>query len=149
MKKRPFWLMMVAVSLLNGAIFYRASSIEMNRGIEGVDNQAGLLFIPILWVMAIYALAVLHVYTLIHGRKLANNQEISLLDLFRLSELSAKSKMIRVIFLITVCLLMVFGYSLFAAEKIWAVSYALSGGILLLLLYAWEKACDQNGRTAN
>lgn len=148
MKKRFFWLSMLAISLLNGAMFYKASSAAMNRGIDGVDNQAGLLFIPVLWVMAIYALTALHAFTLVRGRKLAKNQKISLSDLFRLSKLSAKEKMLRVVLLLTDCLLMLFGYSLFASEKIWAVSYALSGGVLLLFLYAWEEACTQSRRAA-
>ena len=149
MKKWLFWFSMFAISLLNGAIFYKASASAMNRGIDGVENQAGLLFIPILWIMAIYALVVLNAFTLVRGRKIERNQKIALLDLFRLSKLSAKEKTVRVAFIITACLLMLFGYSLFATEKIWAISYAITGGILLLLLYAWEKASAQSGQATS
>ena len=149
MKKWLFWLSMFATSLLNGAVFYKASASAMNRGIDGVDNQTGLLFIPVLWIMAIYALVVLNIFTLVRGRKIARNQKIALLNLFQLSKLSAKEKAVSVAFVITTCLLMLFGYSLFATEKIWAISYAITGGILLLLLYAWEKASAQSGQAAS
>ena len=120
MKKRLYWMSMLAVSLLNGVIFYIASGSAMNRGIDGVDNQAGLLFIPIFWILATFVLVALNTFTWIHGRKIARNQKIALFDLFRLSKLSAKEKALRAVFAITTCLLMLFGYSLFAAEKVWA-----------------------------
>ncbi|MDE5748628.1 MAG: hypothetical protein K2I21_13760, partial [Acetatifactor sp.] len=69
MKKWYFWFSMFTVSLLNGAMFYIASAGAMNRGIDGVDNQAGLLIIPMLWIMAILVLIVLNVFTLIYGLK--------------------------------------------------------------------------------
>lgn len=43
---------------------------------------------------------------------------------------------------------MILGYSLFAKEVIWAICYALSGGVLLLLLYTWKKTSVQRGRFA-
>lgn len=146
MKKWFFWFSMFAISLLNGILFYIASVSAMNRGLEGVDNQAGLLFIPVLWIMAIFVLIVLNVFTLVRGIKIAKNQKITLLNLFQLSGLSTKRKVFRVVFFIATCLLMLFGYTLFAAETIWAVLYALSGGILLLFLYAWRIASKQGGQ---
>lgn len=146
MKKWPFWLLMLAVSLLNGAIFYMASASAMNRGLDGVDNQAGLLLIPILWLLAIFVLIALHTFTLVQGRKIAKNQRLALWAVFQRSGLSARESVWRAVWITTTCLLMVLGYRLFAAEKRWAVSYALSGGALLLLLYAWEKAAVQSGR---
>jgi uncharacterized MnhB-related membrane protein len=142
MKKHAFWLSMFVVSLLNGAIFYGYSADAMNRGIEGVDNQASLLFIPILWVEAALVLVALYAVTLAQGLKIPRGQRIGLLDLFRLSALSAKEKAHRVIFLAATGLLMSFGYVLFCDKPVWAVSYALSGGVLLLFLYAWKKASD-------
>lgn len=143
MKKWPFWFSMFAVLLLNGASFYKASAGAMSRGIDGVDNQAGLLFIPILWIMAICALIALGACTLACGRTIPTNQKIAMFDLFHLSGRSAKEKTVRAAFIIMTCLLMLFAYSLFVAESIWAVSYALSGGALLLLLYAWGRAAVQ------
>lgn len=64
---------------------------------------------------------------------------ICLLDIFRLSGLSRKAKTGRITFIMATGLLMLFGYGLFAAEIMWAVAYALSGGALLLFLYAWRK----------
>lgn len=146
MRKWFFWLLMLAASFLNGTAFYKASASAMSRSIDGVDNQAGLLFIPILWIIAIYTLIVLNGFTLIRGLKMAKNQKIVLSDLFQLSRISTKEKAFKIVFIITTCLLMLFGYCLFAADTIWAVSYALSGGVLLLLLYAWEKASVQSGQ---
>lgn len=54
MKKYTFWLSMLAVSLMNGAIFYVCSADIMRSGIEGVDNQASLLFIPMLWILELH-----------------------------------------------------------------------------------------------
>lgn len=144
MKKCFFWFSMFVISLLNGAMFYMASASEMRRGLDGVDNQAGLLFIPVLWIMAISVLIALNVITLVHGHKIARNQKIDYWELFQLSGLTTKEKAFRVAFILMTCLLMLFGYSLFAAETIWAVSYALSGGVLLLFLYAWGKAPMQS-----
>lgn len=146
MKKWPFWFSMFAVLLLNGASFYKASANAMSRGIAGADNQSGLLFIPILWIAAIDVLIVLSVFTLVRGHNIAKDQKITILELFRLSGCSAKEKMGKAAFIIVTCLLMLFGYSLFVKETLWAISYALSGGVLLLFLYAWEKASAQSGR---
>lgn len=77
------------------------------------------------------------------------NQTIRLLDTFQLSGLSKKVKVFKIAFLITTCLLMILGYSLFAKEVIWAICYALSGGVLLLLLYTWKKTSVQRGRFAD
>ena len=130
-------------------MFYIASAGAMNRGIDGVDNQAGLLIIPMLWIMAILVLIVLNVFTLIYGLKIKRNQKIDYWGLFRLSGLTVKEKVSRMVFITITCLLMLFGYSLFTAEKIWAISYALSGGVLLLFLYAWGMTPMRNGQTTD
>lgn len=92
MKKWPFWCSMFAVLLLHGGIFFKASANAMGRGLDGADNQAGLLFVPILWIAAVYVLAALVVLTLVRGRGIAKDQTISVLELFRLSGCSAKEK---------------------------------------------------------
>lgn len=148
MKKYTFWLSMLAVSLMNGAIFYVCSADIMRSGIEGVDNQASLLFIPMLWILAVFVLFALHAAAWVQGRNIPGEQKIRLLAIFRLSALPAKEKAHRVAFLIAVCLLMLFGYGLFADQPVWAVSYALSGGMFLLLLYAWKNASEQPNPTA-
>ena len=115
----------------------------MNRGLNGVDNQAALLFIPFLWIIAVFVLVVLNICTLIRGMNIKKEQIIHLLDVFHLSGLSKRAKISRAGFIIITCFLMLFGYSLFAAERMWSVAYALSGGILLLFLYTWKRAAVQ------
>lgn len=134
---------MCVVSLLNGGFFFGASFNAMRRGIDGVENQASLLFVPFLWIIAAFVLILLNLYTLICGIKIEKKQRICLSDIFHLSELSKKAKASRISFITITILLMLFGYSLFAAEIAWAAAYALSGGALLLFLYTWKKAAVQ------
>ena len=137
MKKWAFWAVMCIVSIMNGLFFFVASRSAMSRGIEGVDNQGALLFIPLLWIVAFFVIAVINVYTAIQGIKIEKNRAIDLMAVFHLSGLSPKAKRGRIVFLAVCGLLVLFGYSLFARDTIWAVSYALSGGVLLMCLYAW------------
>lgn len=140
MKKWFFWTAMCAASLLNGGAFFGASLYAMRQGVEGVENQAALLFVPFLWVLAAFVVVLINIYTLICGIKIETGQMIRLLDPLRLSGLSPKARAGRIVFMAITSLLMLFGYSLFAAEVVWAAAYALSGGALLLFLYAWRKA---------
>lgn len=139
MKKWIFWSVMCVASLLNGVSFFGASFNAMRRGIDGVENQASLLFVPFLWIIAAFVLILLNIYTLICGIKMEKKQRICLSAIFRLSGLSEKAKAGGPAFITMTFLLMLFGYSLFAAEAAWAAAYALSGGALLLLLYTWKK----------
>lgn len=148
MKKWAFWVTMCVVSILNGVCFFGASASAMNRGIHEVDNQAALLLIPLFWIIAVLVLIAINIYTLVQGSKIKRNQTISLFEIFQLSGLSKKAKVFKISFLLITCLLMVLGYSLFAKEMIWSVSYALSGGILLLFLYSWKNTSVQLGRIA-
>ena len=145
MKKWTFWIVMCAVSLLNGATFFGASLGVMQRGLDGIDNQASLLFIPFLWIIAAFVLVVINAYTLIRGIKIGKDQMIGLFDVFCFSGLSAKAKAGRIVFITMTCLFILFGYSLFASQIIWAAAYALSGGLLLLFLYAWRKTYCAEG----
>lgn len=140
MKKWIFWTVMCVVSLLNGGFFGGASFQAMRQGLDGVDNQAALIFIPFLWVVAAFVLILLNGYTLIRGVSIKREQIICLTDVFRLSGLSGRAKAGRITFIVAAILLMLFGYGLFAGEALWAVAYALSGGALLLFLYAWQGA---------
>lgn len=149
MKKWAFWITMCIVSILNGVFFFEASARAMNRGLEGVDNQAALLFIPFLWIIAVLVLVTINGYTLVRGIKIERNQIIGLFDIFQLSGLSKKAKAYRIAFFIITGLLILLGYSLFAEEVIWAVSYAISGGVLLLFLYIWKKASVECGHAAS
>lgn len=115
-------------------------------GIEGVDNQGALLFIPLLWIVAFFVIAVINVYTAVRGIKIEKSRTIDLLAVFHLSGLSPKAKIGRIAFLAVCGFLVVFGYCLFAQDTIWAVSYALSGGVLLVFLYAWAAASKHSNK---
>lgn len=140
MRKWTFWFVMCLVSLGNGLLFFQASLRAMQCGIDGVDNQGALLFIPFLWILAGLVLLVLNLYTLVRSRAIPHGRPIHLLRLFRLTALSRRALAGRILFFAVTIALMLFGYALFAAEALWAAAYALTGGLLLLLLYAWQKA---------
>lgn len=95
--------------------------------------------------IAVLVLIAINIYTLVQGSKIKRNQTISLFEIFNLSGLSKKAKVFKISFLLITCLLMILGYSLFAKEMIWSVSYALSGGVLLLFLYIWKNTSVQLG----
>lgn len=143
MKKWIFWTATCIASLLNGGSFFGASFNAMRRGLDGVDNQAALLFVPFLWITAALVLILLNIYTLICGIKMEKKQLIVLSDVFHLSGRSKKEKVSRIVFVTITFLLMLLGYSLFASEIAWAAAYALSGGALLVFLYTWKKASVQ------
>ena len=138
MKKRTFWFVMCLLSLLNGTCFYWGSLAAMAQGIEGADNQAALLFIPILWITAVLVLITLNIYTLLWGRKIHSDCRIRLWTVFCFAGLKGNKAVVRVVFLTITLLLMLFGYALFASYGFTAAAYALSGGLLLLCLYQWQ-----------
>lgn len=139
MRKWHFWFLMCTLSLLHGAIFYIASRKAMAGGIAGVENQSALLLIPLLWVIAIFVIAAIDLLTLVGGSKMKRNRCVELLVLFQLSGVPSNTRIIRIASIAGICLLMVFGYWLFLAEAVLAAFYALSGGIWLVLLYAWTR----------
>lgn len=73
MKKWTFGVVMCAASLLNGATFFGASLGVMQRGLDGIDNQASLLFIPFLWIIVAFVLVVINAYTLLRGIKIGKD----------------------------------------------------------------------------
>ena len=140
MRKWPFWFLMCLTSLVNGAIFYGQSRAVLLGGIDGVENQASLLFIPVLWAAAAAVLVSLNLSTLMGGRNVKSSQKLHPLGMFRFSLLDKREITGRLAFLAILCLLMLFGYFLFNAG-LPSAAYALSGGLLLLLLYTWQDAC--------
>lgn len=140
MRKWIFWLTMCLVSLLNGVCFFLGSLAAMGRGVEGVDNQAGLLFIPVLWILAGMVLLGLNACTFVYGTRIQPGCRIHLREIFRFAALKAGERVGRGAFLAATGLLMLFGYALFASDSVIAAAYALSGGLLLLCLYTWQKA---------
>lgn len=145
MKKWAFWATMCALSILNGGCFFGGSASAMNRGLEDVDNQAALLFIPLLWIIAGMVLLAMNLSTLARGMRMERNQRIDLSELFQRAGLSPRAKAHRTVFLIMTSLLMLLGFLLFAEEIMWAALYALSGGALLLTLYVWRRAPVRRG----
>ncbi len=139
MKKWEFWAAMCGVSMLNGLLFFAGSYSDMQRGIEGVDNQAGLIFIPILWIAAAIVLLAIHVCTLIRGRRLDKNLRIRFWKVFHLAGLPKGAAAARVLFFAFTVLLMILGYYMFA-NRFWSVLYAFTGGAFVLSLYAWAHA---------
>lgn len=140
MRKWYFWLLQLAVALLHGTCFYMASLHAMERGIAGVDNQAGLLIIPLLWCFAAAVLLAVEGYVLARGRRIGRNCRVSPLSFFRFAGLRKKAIVHRAVFGALDILLMLAAYFLFAGEGVWAAGYALSGGGLLLLLSVWHDA---------
>lgn len=141
MKKWPFWIIMCIISILNGASFFKASLNAMCNGIEDIENPSALFFIPSLWILAALIIVVVNVFTLFCGMRIDRNRTMNPLHLFHLSDLPLKEKCLRITFIVITCFLMMFGYWLFARDPIWALFYALSGGIFLVFLYVWIKAC--------
>lgn len=140
MKKRTFWAAMCLVSLLHGGVFYLASLRAMRQGIAGTDNQAALLFIPLLWIAAGAVLLLLNICTLVSGRKIRRERRIYLTEIFQLSGLPGAEKRKKIVSLAAAGALMVFAYSLFAREPFSAAAYALTGGLLLAFLFTWGQA---------
>lgn len=140
MRKWTFWIFMCFVSVLNGAFFFMASANSMRQGISGGDNQAALLFIPMLWIAAGFVLVMLNLYTLIRGITIEKDRIVRISDIFKLSGLSRRTRLGRISFFVITGLLMLFGYGLFALDAVLSIAYAFSGGMLLVLLYAWKMA---------
>ena len=140
MKKWTFWAAMCLASLLHGGVFYLVSLRAMGRGIAGADNQAALLFIPLLWIAAGAVLLLLNVCTLVSGRKIERERRIYLTEIFQLSGLSEAEKRSRILLFAAAGILMAFAYSLFAREPFPAAAYALTGGLLLAFLFTWRQA---------
>lgn len=140
-KKWSFWAVMCGVSVLNGLLFFAGSYSDMQRGLEGVDNQAGLIFIPILWVLAAVVLLLINVCTLVRGRGLDKDLRIRFLNVFHLARLPKGAAAARVSFFAFTVLLMALGYYMFA-NRFCSVLYALTGGAFLLSLYVWKHAPD-------
>lgn len=146
MKKWSFWAVMTMAALANGCIFCLASWQVMDRGVPEADNQAALLFIPVLWLGACVVLAILNLCTLTLGRYMKKDQVIRPWELFRLSGLAIWERAKRLLYLSLTGVLMCFAWLLFMPELFWSASYALTGGLLLVLLFAWGTGEIERGR---
>lgn len=137
MKKLYFWLLIVLSAAANGTAFYLGTTDVMERGIEGVDNQAGLLFIPILWLAA---LGVICTVCGITGASLfcVDLKRIRWYRLLKKTGRPERERRRNYLFLAICGGLMCFAYALFWPQQIYSAAYALSGGALLVLLYNWN-----------
>lgn len=133
MKKNRFLLAALLTALANGGLFYLASARAMRAGIPGADNQAALLFIPLLWIAAGLVLVLLAAWLLVIGRRIPPERVIR-----PAAALRKEDGGLRLRFLIPAGILMLMGYGLFASFL--SAAYALSGGALLVLLRAWQQA---------
>ena len=131
MKKNRFLLAALLTAQANGGLFYLASARAMRAGIPGADNQAALLFIPLLWIAAGLVLVLLAAWLLVIGRRIPPERVIR-------PALRRKDGGPDVLFLAVTGILMLMGYGLFASFL--SAAYALSGGALLVLLRAWQHA---------
>lgn len=141
MKKWGFWAAMCGVSILNGLLFFAGSYNDMQRGLEGVDNQAALLFIPLLWILAAITLLALNGFAFVHGRGLDPALRVRFFHVFHFAGLRKGAAAARVSFFVFDILLMGLGCQIFT-NRLCNALYALTGGVYLLFLYVWTHAED-------
>lgn len=142
MRKKTYELLMIALALGNGVLFILASLAEMRKGVEGVDNQAALLLIPVLWIPAAAVVLGLILYILLRGRKLKKDMVFYPQRLFDLQGLGRGRIVSRITLFGGTAVLMLFGFWLFVREPLLAGLYALTGGALVLLLYVWTRSAS-------
>lgn len=143
MKKLYFWLLIVASAAANGMAFYLGSADFMTYGGEDLDNAAALLFIPILWLVALGVIGTICVIT---GTSLFC-MDIKRIAWYRLLKKAGRpmGEIRRNYRFLAVCIaLMCFAYALFWPKQIYSAAYALSGGALLMLLYNWNANMHRN-----
>ncbi len=142
MRKRTYELLLIALALGNGVLFILASLAEMQKGVEDVDNQAALLFIPVLWIPAGAVVLGLILFILLRGRKLEKDMVFHPQRLFDLQGLGRGRIVSRITLFGVTAALMLFGFWLFVREPFLAGFYALTGGALVLLLYVWTRSAS-------
>lgn len=146
MKRLPFWMLMCLLSLVNGLLFFQMTFSLMRRGIPDVDNQGALLMIPLFWIAAAIVLAVLSIVTLVDGRHIPRNVKADPLAAFRFQGLNRREMAGRVVFLAIAALLVYFAFHFSHHERILSAAYAITGGMLLILLYGWRCAAVKGRR---
>lgn len=146
MKRLPFWMLMCLLSLVNGLLFFRMTFSLMGRGIPDVDNQGALLMIPLFWIAAAIVLAVLSIVTLVDGRHIPRNVKADPLAAFRFQGLNRREMVGRVVFLAIAALLVYCAFHFSHHERILSAAYAMTGGMLLILLYGWRCAAVKGRR---
>ena len=148
MKRLPFWLLMCVLSVVNGLIFFQLTFAAMGRGIPDVDNQGALLMVPLFWIAAAMVLVALNIVTFADGQYIPRGAKADPLAAFRFRGLNRREMVGRVAFLTIAALLVYLAFHFSHHERILSAAYAITGGMLLILLYGWRRAsvkgrCDQ------
>lgn len=146
MKRLPFWMLMCLLSLVNGLLFFQMTFAAMGRGIPDVDNQGALLMIPLFWIAAAIVLAVLNIATCVDGRHIPRNVKADPLAAFRFKGLKGREMAGRVVFLAVAALLVYLAFHFSHDERLLSAAYAITGGVLLILLYGWRRAAVEGRR---
>lgn len=141
MRKQLFCLLTCVISSLNGVTFYLDTEAALKRGIPGVDNQAALMVIPLLWNVAPIVLAVLIGYTLACGSGLGKDYRFYPRHLFHMEELkgwklAGRTALILGSILVALCAVCV---NVPKGELI-SAAYLLTGVLFLICLYLWQQA---------
>lgn len=140
MRRLPFWMLMCLLSLMNGLLFFQMTFALLRRGIPDVDNQGALLMIPLFWIAAAIVFVVLNIVTFVDGRHIPRNAKADPLAAFRFQGLNRREMVGRVVFLAIAALLVYLAFHFSHHERILSAAYAITGGLLLILLYGWRCA---------
>ena len=141
MRKGLFWLVTCVISLWNGLFFFLGSRASMMRGIPDVDNQAALLFIPLLWIIAAAVLLFLNGCTLICGSRLKKGYRFHPGRLFRMEGLRRGELVCRAGLLLLSALVLLYAACVCAPNgNLMDAAYLLTGVLYLLCLYLWYRA---------
>ena len=134
MRRLPFWGLMCLLSLANGFLFFQMTIAPMQRGIPNVDNQGALLMIPLFWIAAAMVLIVLNIVTFVDGQYIPRDVKADPLAAFRFRGLNRREMVGRVVFLAIAAFLVYFAFHFSHHERILSAAYAITGGMLLILL---------------
>ena len=140
MRRLPYWMAMCALSIANGLLFFQMTLALMRRGIEGVDNQGALLLMPLFWLAAAIVVALLNLATLVDGRHIAKGDKADPFEVFRFQGLNRREIAGRAAFLALTALLVYLAFHFDLRERLLSAAYAVTGGLLMVLLYGWRRA---------
>lgn len=140
MKRLPFWLLMFLLSWVNGLFFFQLTFAVMRRGIPDVDNQGALLMIPLFWIAAAIVLVLLNIITLVDGRHIPKDAGVDPMAAFRFAALRGREVAGRVVFLAVTAILVYLALHFDHHARVLSAAYAITGGVLLILLYGWRSA---------
>ncbi len=141
LERKTYVLAAVGVLLFNCIMFTSGAMAAFGAGAPGVENQAAMilipaLFVPAAWITTLLIAGLIALFGYLAGR----GAKIRPAEIFRMSGVGVFGKLWRAAFLIFCAGAMLFGYLLLTPFHIRAALYALSGGVLLIMLYSLIKA---------